>query len=63
MKLGGLCLFQRTKRKLKEKTKELHACLLSNLGACVYPRTHPETKTEKKKVPSWELFQSPVHNE
>jgi hypothetical protein len=51
------------KKKIEGKNKRTPCMPVVKFGACVYPRTHPETKTEKKKVPSWELFQSPVYNE
>ncbi len=47
MKLGA-CVCQRPKRKLKEKTKELHACLLSNLGL-VFIQEHTLKQNREKK--------------
>lgn len=56
MKLGS-CVCQRKKRKLKEKTKELHACLLSKIwGLCLSKNTLWNKTEEKKRVPSWELL-------
>jgi hypothetical protein len=49
MKLGACVLFQRTKRKIEGKNKRTPCMPVVKFGACVYPRTHPETKTEKKK--------------
>jgi hypothetical protein len=44
------------KKKIEGKNKRTPCMPVVKFGACVYPRTHPETKTEKKRFHPGNFF-------